>query len=222
MSPTATARRPARKAYLLADGTPVPSVTQILGNIGWKQYGLMHWAHKLGKEGKGLDETRDAAAEAGTICHALAAADIMGLDAPKFPGAPDAVLQKALDSFEGYKAWRASTAIELIASEIPLVSERLKFAGRLDAIVSIAGAPGLLDFKSSKDLYADHIVQIAAYSTLWNENRPDLPLTTWHLLRWSPDGGFTHHQIPATVIEWGWQAFEAAMTLHALKPNLRA
>ncbi len=39
--------------YRTADGTQVPGVTTVLGSsLGWKTPGLIHWAWKLGTEGK--------------------------------------------------------------------------------------------------------------------------------------------------------------------------
>lgn len=209
-----------KHAFVLRDGTEVPSVTTILSNLGWKSYGLMYWAHALGKAGKDLREEREAVAEVGTICHAYAAADIAGRAQPMFD-VPAAQLDKAERSFASYLQWKAMTRLELLAPELPLVSEQHRFGGRLDAVVSFDGVAGLLDFKSSKALYPDHIVQVAAYAHLWNEHKPDLPLDHWHILRWVPDGAFSHHALSSRQIELGWAAFLACMDLQRIKKELK-
>jgi hypothetical protein len=33
------------------DGKKLPSVTEILGNLGWKYQVLIHWANKVGRQG---------------------------------------------------------------------------------------------------------------------------------------------------------------------------
>ena len=195
-------------------------MTSILGNLGWKSYGLMYWAHALGKAGKDLREEREAAAEVGTICHAYAAADITGKPQPVFDVDAE-MLSKAERSFASYLSWKGMTRLEMIASELPLVSETLRFGGRLDAVAAFDGAAGLLDFKSSKALYPDQVVQVAAYAHLWNEHKPEMPLGHWHILRWSPDGAFTHHALSQAQIDFGWRAFLACMELQAIKKELR-
>ncbi len=209
-----------KHAFALRDGTEVPSVTTILSNLGWKSYGLMYWAHALGKAGKDLREEREAVAEVGTICHAYAAADIGGRQRGPFD-APDEILEKAERSFASYLQWKAMTRLELLAPELPLVSERHRFGGRLDAVVSFDGSAGLLDFKSSKTLYPDHIVQVAAYAHLWDEHKPEMPLGHWHILRWAPDGAFSHHALSPRQIELGWKAFLDCMSLHQIKKELK-
>jgi hypothetical protein len=211
-----------RQPYLLKNGTEVPSVTTLLGNLGWKSFGLMFWAHKIGKQGLDLKDERTKLADVGTMVHAFAEADITGRPQPEFLEATAEDRQKAQDAFRGYLEWKASTRIDPIASEIALVSERYKYGGRLDAITSRDGDAGLLDFKSSKDLYPDHLVQLAAYHVLWSENRPDIPLTSWHLLRWRPDGSFVHHLITRTLLERAWQAFQCCLQLNAIRKDLVA
>lgn len=201
-------------------GDKVVSVTQAIGNLGWKSYGLMLWAYGLGKEGKDLEKTRGDLADAGSLCHAMASADITGRPAPKVD-LPEEVAKKAADSFGAYLDWKRSTRLELRASEVAMVSEEHRYGGCLDAIAVFGGAAGLLDFKSSKALYPDQIVQLAAYWKLWEENNPDLPLSHWHVLRWAPDGGFTHHSISRQAMEAGWEAFLCCLRLHTLKKAIK-
>jgi hypothetical protein len=211
-----------RTPYRLKDGTEVPSVTTLLGHLGWKSYGLMFWAHKLGKAGIDLKDERAKLADVGTMCHAFAQADITGKPRPQFLEADADQRQKAEDAFRGYLDWKASTRLDLIASEVALVSETHRFGGRLDAITAREGEAGLLDFKSSKDLYPDQIVQVAAYDALWTENRPDVPLTSWHILRWRPDGAFVHHTLSRTVLDRAWEAFRCCLQLNGIRKDLVA
>ena len=206
--------------FELPDGTPVPSVTTILGNLGWKSYGLMYWAWNLGKQGKDFRDERDKAAEVGTVCHAWASADIAGKPKPAFD-LPEDMAKKAADSFQAYLDWRAMTRLDLIATELALVSARWKFGGRLDAIAVWEGAPRLIDFKSSKSLYPDQIVQIAAYVALWNEHKPDMKIAGADILRWAPDGSFVHHAFTLDKLRVGWQVFAHALALHQLKGDLK-
>jgi len=51
------------------------------------------------------------------------------------------------------------------------------------------------DWKTSNAIYPDHIIQLAAYKVLWEENHPDQPITGgFHLCRFSKEhGDFAHH-----------------------------
>lgn len=211
----------AKHQFALGDGTPVPSVTAVLANLGWRSEGLIHWAYQLGRAGIDLDEARRGLATVGSICHAWAAADIQGLPQPVIEAAPDQI-EQAKANYEGYQEWRRGTKLELLGAELALVSARWKFGGRLDAVVRLDGEVGLLDFKSSKALYPEHVIQVAAYTRLWDEARPDLPLGHWHVLRWAPDGGYSHHRLTRRQIAWGWAVFRRCLELEGLKRKLKA
>lgn len=199
-------------AYADKAGTKVPGVTTVLGSsLGWKSPGLMWWAWKLGTEGKDLRREREKAADAGSLAHACAEADITGKPPPEIP---EEFKAKVAGAFAAYRAWREQTRLELVASEVPLVSESLKYGGCLDAVGVFGGDAALIDFKSSKELYGDHVVQVSAYARLWDENHPDLPIKAWHVLRWNEDGAFTHHSLSESQIESGWRVFLAALTIY--------
>jgi hypothetical protein len=68
-----------RKGYFTASGERVPGVTTIIGRF--KESGaLIQWAYNRGKEGLELYESRDKAAELGTIVHEMVEAYIKGDD----------------------------------------------------------------------------------------------------------------------------------------------
>lgn len=201
-----------RLIYADKAGQKVPGVTTIIGSsLGWKAPGLMWWAWKLGTEGKDLRKEREKAADAGSIAHACAEADITGQPQPPVP---EEFRAKVAGAFAAYRAWREQSRLELVASEVPLVSESLKYGGCLDAVGVLGGVTALVDFKSSKELYGDHVVQVAAYSDLWDENHPDLTIQAWHVLRWNEDGAFTHHSLSASQIESGRRVFRAALIIY--------
>jgi hypothetical protein len=205
------------QVYKASDGQRVPSVTTVLGNLGWKTDGLMFWAHGIGIQGVPLHAARTKAADAGTLAHAMAAADITGGEQPDLEEVDEETRVRALGAFEQYLAWKRMTRLELVASEIPLVSEKHRYGGTPDAIVVFDGAAGLLDFKSAKALYGDHVVQVSAYWKLWEENNPTLPLAHWHVLRFPEIGGFAHHALSLPQVRDGWDTFLHLRAIHDLK-----
>lgn len=208
--------------YYAANGDKLPSVTTVLGQLGWKSNGLMYWAYGLGKLGKDLKETRNALAEAGTLAHLMASCDIKGQPQPDVSSVAEEIRTKAQASFEAYLTWKRSTLVELAASEVSLVSEEHRFAGCLDAVAVKDGVAGILDFKSSKALYPDTVVQVAAYWKLWEENNPDLPVHHWHVLRWSPDGSFHHDSLSRERVEAGWRVFQHCLGIYNLRKAVAA
>ena len=87
------------------------------------------------------------------------------------------------------------------------MSERHRYGGTPDAIGVVNNQLVLLDWKTSNGIYADHLIQLAAYGHLWNENYPDQPITGgFHLLRFSKQkGDFGHHHFAA--LDEAWEQF---------------
>jgi len=65
--------------YKLQDGTKVPGVTSVIGRFK-ESGGLIQWAYNRGKEGLELYDSRDKAAELGTIVHEMVQAWLKGDD----------------------------------------------------------------------------------------------------------------------------------------------
>jgi hypothetical protein len=158
---------------------------------------LLRWAWAEGKAGRELYETRDAAAEAGTLAHAMVEADIKGMKL-ETPLAPADVVQKAIAAFGAYQSWARSSKLVVIEQEMMLVSEKHRYGGTPDAIGELDGQLCLLDWKTSNSVYSDYLLQLAAYRILWEEKHPDRPLTGgFHLCRFAKThGDFAHHYYP--------------------------
>ena len=138
--------------YVLADGTPVVGVTTVLGRF--KESGaLIQWAYKRGKAGLDLYGSRDEAADVGSLIHAMVEADIHGLPLPEVP--PE-FADRCASGFRAWRTWRDGRNMEIVATEVPIVSERHRFGGTIDAIGKDANGLCLLDWKSSNGVYADY------------------------------------------------------------------
>lgn len=196
----------AKQAYTDAAGTVVPGVTTILGRF--KDSGpLLFWAFKkgmthglAGESGARLyDDTK--AIDAGTVAHDLVEHWIKsgkdGSDTLVLHGEPEAI-EKGKTAFATFLKWKAMTNLELRHTEVPLVSEKYKFGGKLDAIGVVGNELVLVDWKTSNGVYVDYTLQLAGYSLLWEENYPEHPLVGgYHLLRFAKEqGDFAHHHFP--------------------------
>jgi hypothetical protein len=179
------------------DGEKVPGVTTILARF--KDSGaLIYWAWNQGREGKDFRETKQAAADAGTLAHDMVEHDIYGqpFDTSKYD--PE-IVKKAQGAFDAYQEWKRQTNLTIAEAEMPLVSRAHRFGGTLDAII-VQDRLALGDWKTSNGIYADYLLQLAAYDILWHENFPDRQLTGgFHLLRFSKQQddsdpiSFSHH-----------------------------
>lgn len=195
--------------YRTADGQRVPGTTTITGRFK-ESGGLIYWAWNEGREGRDYRDTSGAAATAGTLCHEMIEAKLLGQEwqppsAEKLEVTETTyreILAGAEQGFAGFRAWYEATKIEIVATEASMVSERHRFGGTLDAVAYLAGKLYLLDWKAANGIYADYLCQVAAYRILWEENNPGDKLSGAQLLRVSKQSGaFHHHGWPLSVID---------------------
>lgn len=196
--------RPA--TYKTKNGKRVPGVTTILGR--WKESGgLLHWAHGIGYEQgeKGLSPDlyakRDEAADVGTLIHSLIEADIHGEPHPSYPAAFES---RVISGYSAWRDWLTLNRCEFYATEVPLVSEQYGFGGTIDVVLRMPnGGLSLCDWKSSAAVYADYLIQLAAYRQLWEENGHEPITEGFNLFRFSKDhGDFEHRRWPELAEAW--------------------
>ncbi len=186
-----------KEGYFLKDGTKVPGTTTICG--AYKDSGgLIHWAWSQGKQGLDYRETRDKAGNLGTSIHAQIEARL---------------------NEDGLLPWPGLTHIKVVAQEIQLVSETFRYGGTLDAVgIDSQGRHVLLDWKTSKDIYKNYQLQLAAYTNVWNENCPGREISGGaYLVHFSKAGEFRAAlpygvpEIPESpTLEDSWEQFKDA------------
>ncbi len=213
--------------YKNAAGKRVPGTTTIIGgNLGWSKNGLIHWAWDQGINGLDYRQTRDRAADTGTIAHAMVEHELRGekFDWPglawKLGAADYDQVKQAENAYAEFVNWMEAVRFQLKQAEHLLVSERYQFGGQID-IAAVQGKRAIIDIKTSNAIYEDHKIQIAAYSNLWDENYPDEPIEAWYILQLGKDGGFAYYSLPEKTIAAGWRAFVLLRELHDLKKTLK-
>jgi hypothetical protein len=208
-----------RTPYTLKDGTVVPSVTTVLSRFK-ESGGLVHWAWKLGTEGKDYREVRDDAASIGTLAHQMVECHIKGETFPLEDKIPVNILMPAKNAYQQFVEWSDMTRFKVTHSEIKLVSEKYKYGGTIDSsLINIKRSLG--DWKSSNDIYAEYLIQLAAYGQLWNENFPNDPIVGgYHLIKFNKtDGGFTHKYW--ANLDTAWEAFKLMLPLYEIDKTLK-
>ncbi len=179
-----------KEGYRCADGVKVNGATDPIGRYGNKEP-LIPWARKQGFEQalRGLpkpDHFDRSDLDIGTVVHDMAEQHLRGQDATTIAACAANKLKDprhlatASHSFEAFKAWAASVQLEVVALEPSLVSERYRYGGTLDIVarvtVRLRGKVRrllvIIDIKPSRsgNVYAEHLLQLAAYRQLWEEN----------------------------------------------------
>ena len=219
--------RPQRRGgYYLIDSIQMPSVTTILGIIA--KPALITWAAKQGAKAVLKDpvlyDTPYAAASAIYTIDGEKATD-RGKEAHAVAEAyAHAILRGEQDKFEStnpyFKAIKNffdQMRPDPVAIEVVLFNSEHKYAGTADLIATINGRPALIDYKTSKAVYEDMGLQLAAYTncdtgilvdgTRFATTRPEIQAIV--LLRdngtfqWSPlNGDFQAFLAAKTLWEW--------------------
>lgn len=73
------------------------------------------------------------------------------------------------NSVEALLKWVKEHDIEVIDTEKKVFSKKYFYAGTLDLVANIDGKLTILDFKTSKRIYDDYLMQVAAYSQAYKE-----------------------------------------------------
>ena len=159
-----------------------PSVTQILGALGFSKYfGSHEYAMALGR----AVHRAIHLAERGTLDWATVHADLEG----------------PLKAYRALKEW---TGIEITETEIELVHPTWGYVGHPDALTDKGM---LIDWKVSEspDLKTATL-QLAAYKMLVEGARPGTTVSGCYVGRLGKDGSYSLHDVTSPESEQTWQA----------------
>lgn len=186
----------------------IPSVTTIINQWGIKTQPLIYWAWKQGEKGVSLYEKPEATV--GTIAHKMIDGYVKGIetDLSKYP--PE-LIEQARNCYESFEQWKKRHEFKPIQTEISLISEQYQFGGTIDCIAQIDGKLGIFDWKTGKEVYEDHIIQIVAYEKLWHENFTDHPL----------DGGYHIIRIGKEIVSFDYRWYQSFPDAWEVFLNLR-
>ncbi len=209
-----------RRVYIFKDGTRATGVTTML-NVMSKP-GLVPWANNLGLRGINSATYVDGLAQIGTLAHLMCENHLGGqaVDRAAFPDVTDDQFKQASICFHKYLDWESKHEIELICSEAALVSERFRFGGTIDAIMKIDGVVSILDLKTAKQIYDDHLYQVAAYATLAEEHGHTIEAIRILQIGRAPDEGFEEKIKTREEIGHYWRVFDAARKLYFAKRGI--
>lgn len=164
--------------YVNAEVGPVPRVTHIIAQCN-DQAGIINWAANMGR--KKYDYYRNKALDTGTIVHELIDQYLLctyrdhtnfSID---YTEIPQELREGVFNAIENFKIWcKQVDSIEVVGLEIPVSCPW--YGGTIDGILKINGAYYIVDFKTSKGISPEYLIQTAAYMWVINNGyAPNLP-----------------------------------------------
>lgn len=88
------------------------------------------------------------------------------------------VIQPSIDAFLD---WLNNNKIKVLGVEKKVLSKDHSYAGTLDILAEIDGRLGVLDLKTSKEIWNDYFIQTSAYVQAYNEKSAEKAETHWVL-----------------------------------------
>jgi hypothetical protein len=153
--------------YFKKSGTLVPGVTTVIGVLA--KPALYPWHNKMGLAGIDTSKYVDVLALIGTLGHDLICCHNQQREF-KPDGTPLELIDKAENCLLSYFEWAKQHKIEPILCEQQLVSEDFSYGGTVDMYALVDGVRTLLDYKTGKGIWPEHVYQVAAYRQLLQEN----------------------------------------------------
>jgi hypothetical protein len=190
------------------NGVILPGVTTIIdGQLGWNKRVLMNWATQTALDGIDPEAVKVQAGDIGTLIHDMIEAHIVGEEFDT-SGSPQVEIDKAENGFLAFLDWEAKYKPQYLGLEIEVISERYMYGGTLDILMKLDEKLVQVDLKSSKGVYAEMIIQVAAYKQAYEEQENAI-IDECHILKLGKDdGGFEHHKISEDKLAAGWRVFE--------------
>lgn len=164
----------------LEDGSTIeyPSVTWITDHYP-KGIGYYRWLANQGWDN--AEEAMQAAGRRGSKVHEAISLLLLGNKLSMDDklrntdtGEPEDITLEEWEAIMSFVAWHQEYKPKMLANEKTLFNEEHRFAGTADFICEIAGEKWLIDFKTSKDVWPSHELQVSAYAhALPPELKPD-------------------------------------------------
>lgn len=133
--------QPTGRVYVTPEGKKYPSITTVLGELS--KDGIKQWRAKVGEAEANKISTQ--ASVRGTAVHKLAE-DYLNNN----PDWQQGAMPANIFSFNTIKPILDARVNNIWKQEIPLYSDRLEIAGRVDCIAELDGVLTIIDFKTSR------------------------------------------------------------------------
>jgi hypothetical protein len=175
----------------------------------------------LGEARKAHAYKKREAADIGTQAHHLLEHYLRSGDGVQGDAVEDGLLispdldERVVSCYSAGRNWLAANSYETLHLEKLVYSRKFNYAGRLDKLATVGGVLSLVDWKSSKGIYPEYLLQTAAYVQAYEEEFPDQRVEKRYLIKLGKDDGeFEAHEFDRTTLDADIRAFNAAITLY--------
>jgi len=127
--------------------------------------------------------------------------------------------EEAVNAIHAFKDWVGQNVVEWKSSEEKLYHRKYKYAGTVDARAIINGEYCVIDWKTSKAVYPEYHLQVAAYAKAV-EDIHGIPVDATYILRCDKATG-RFEAVRSTTIEENFEAYLAALKLFRRMKELR-
>ena len=207
--------------YINEEGNRVPSVTTIInGHLGWNKQALLGWTKRMMLGGQDSDKVLDEASQIGTLLHLLIEGHQQGFDIDTKDYSYNQE-KAAMKAFAGYLQWYEKVKFKPLRNELVLVNEEMQVGGTIDCIARMGDDLVVVDWKTSRYLYAENKLQLAAYVYMFEQAQPKANVAYGMIMRFGKDDGkFHQHIIKREKLETGIEIFKALVKISQLKSKL--
>ena len=207
--------------YINEEGKRVPSVTTIISqHLGWNKNALLAWTKRMMLGGQDSDKVLSEASDIGTLLHLLIEGHQQGFDVDTKDYSYNQE-KAAMKAFAGYLQWYEKRKFKSLRNELVLVNEEMQVGGTIDSIGKMGDDLVVVDWKTSKYLYAENKLQLAAYTYMFEQAQPKANVAYGLVMRFGKDDGkFHQHVIKREKLETGIEIFKALVKISQLKSQL--
>jgi len=207
--------------YINEKGKRVPSVTTIISqHLGWNKNALLAWTKRMMLGGQDSDKVLNEAGDIGTLLHLLIEGHQQGFDVDTKDYSYNQE-KAAMKAFAGYLQWYEKVKFKSLRNELVLVNEEMQVGGTIDSIGKMGDDLVVVDWKTSKYLYAENKLQLAAYTYMFEKAQPKANVAYGLVMRFGKDDGkFHQHVIKREKLETGIEIFKALVKISQLKSQL--
>ncbi len=147
-----------------------PRVTSICGIIS--KPGIENWIASHGSV-YAMKKRRKELTDWGSAIHDTVEKILLG-KMPKIDA-------KVCPSIDAFLEWMKEHKVDIEGVEQRVISKKHCYAGTLDVLAQIDNTYGVLDIKTSKNIWDEHFLQTSAYFQAHNENHKTKAKTQWIL-----------------------------------------
>ena len=164
-------------------GIKVPSVTTILGRFK-NSTGLIIWSNGLGLKGLKYHEQLKIAGDIGTSLHQLAE---LYVTEQHYEMPEEEVLASCFKKFISWWEEFSKEELEIVFTEKGMCCKEFNFGGTPDLLIKKNNEYILIDFKTSKAIYPDNIIQSSCYRHMIKEQE-GIEINKFILARFPKEG----------------------------------